>query len=183
MEGNWLSINGEAIYGTRPWKVCQNETSSSVFYTTKQQEHNGETLLYAIFTKWPTHNVLPLNCVTPTSNTKIYFLGLQDNDNIRTTVRSSLRYRPITTTDSNRSDTGPGTASTTATTTTDTARWKKHRYGQEMVSPNNDNMDTSATWKHNGRNTGIEVILPALTPDIIPCPHAWVIVLSHIQNV
>lgn len=32
-------------------------------------------------------------------------------------------------------------------------------------------------------NSGIEIVLPALTPDKIPCQHAWVIALTHIENV
>lgn len=26
--GKWLSINGEAIYGTQPWDVCRNDSDT-----------------------------------------------------------------------------------------------------------------------------------------------------------
>lgn len=148
--GNWLSVNGEAIYSTRPWTVCQSETISSVFYTTKhvQNEGTNEKLLYAIFIKWPTNNMLQLRCVAATSATKIYFLGLHYNDN---SADTSLLYHSITGNNAMDHDDVESNA----------ARMKQRR---------------------DERDIGIEVVLPALTPDIIPCQHAWVIVLTHIAN-
>jgi hypothetical protein len=31
-------------------------------------------------------------------------------------------------------------------------------------------------------NVGIRVMLPALTPDRIPCEHSWVLALTNIEN-
>lgn len=117
--GDWLRVNGEAIYGTRPWKVCQNETKSSVFYTKKDDR------LYAHFTKWPNGNKLDLRCVVPTDKTVVHFLGLKERDDLK---------------------------------------W----------SATNDNM--------RGVLSGIRLTLPALTPDILPCENAWVVVITGIAN-
>lgn len=68
--GNWIDVNGDAIYGTRPWTVCQNETALDLFYTTK-----GNTL-YAILRKWPEDDKLRLTCPLATTHTKARLLGV-----------------------------------------------------------------------------------------------------------
>lgn len=146
-------MNGEAIYSTRPWTVCQNETSSSVFYTTRKFQDKGsnsETRLYAIFTKWPTNNMLPLQCVVPTRATKISFVGIQHHD-LSAENANGLEYRPIV-------------RQSTALDDDEVTTLKRRRMSEEG-------------------NSGIEIVLPALTPDKIPCQHAWVIALTHIENV
>jgi alpha-L-fucosidase len=100
--------------------VCQNETSSSVFYTKKGSS------LYAHFTKWPSENSLLLDCPVPTPDTEIHFLGLERQDGL---------------------DWNPKSANTI------------------------------------GRLSGIDVMLPSLTPDKIPCNHAWVLKISGIANI
>lgn len=113
--GEWLKVNGEGIYGTKPWDVCQNETASSVYYTRKRDR------LYAHVTKWPEGNLLRLNCPIATTETHITMLGY----------------------------TG---------------------------SP----LSLTGTWTPAA---GIQVVMPALTPDTIPCQHAWVLVLTGLDNV
>jgi hypothetical protein len=68
--GDWLRVNGEAICSSRPWKVCQNETASSLYYTRR------EDALYAILTEWPGDNRIYLNCPIPTAQTTVRLLGL-----------------------------------------------------------------------------------------------------------
>ncbi|KAL1500926.1 hypothetical protein ABEB36_006345 [Hypothenemus hampei] len=56
--GEWLSINGEAIYESTPWTDYQNDTlTSGVWFTQK-----GEAT-YAAILQWPQNNTLRLGSV------------------------------------------------------------------------------------------------------------------------
>jgi alpha-L-fucosidase len=137
--GDWLRVNGEAIYSSRPWKVCQNETASAVYYT------RGPNTLYAILTEWPTDNRIYLKCPIPTVQTKVRLLGLPDAKKVSSPISSS----------------GKNT-----TTTTNLVSWKP------IVSVGNGDHVSE----------GMEIQLPRLTPDIIPCQHAWTLVLTGLAN-
>lgn len=136
--GSWLGVNGKSIYNTIPWGVCQNETTSSsnTYYT-----QSGSTL-YALVTKWPTHNILSLLCPQPTSDTNVQMLGLPSNQ--------KLEWEPSHSSSSN----------TTAAATTRRSR-------KTLV----------------GTAKGIVIHLPPLTPNIIPCQHAWVLAITGLGNV
>lgn len=54
--GKWLSINGEAIYESKPW-IYQNDTIGNTWYTTR------DSAVYAIILEWPTSNTLRLERV------------------------------------------------------------------------------------------------------------------------
>lgn len=62
--GAWLAVNGEAIYGTRPWETYgegPTEVAEGAFTDTKRAAFTGEDIrftrkndtLYAIFLAWP----------------------------------------------------------------------------------------------------------------------------------
>lgn len=48
---DWLSINGEAIYGTKPWNSQNDTLTSDVWFTSKKD------VVHAIALFWPKSNV------------------------------------------------------------------------------------------------------------------------------
>ncbi|XP_045154870.1 tissue alpha-L-fucosidase [Echinops telfairi] len=69
--GKWLSINGEAIYASKPWRVQSDKNSTSVWYTSKGSD------VYAIFLQWPDDGVLNLASPKATSTTEVVMLGVK----------------------------------------------------------------------------------------------------------
>lgn len=51
--GEWLSINGEAIYDSEPW-LYQNDTIGNTWFTSKKGS------VYAIVLEWPRNNIVEL---------------------------------------------------------------------------------------------------------------------------
>ncbi|KAK7493258.1 hypothetical protein BaRGS_00015384 [Batillaria attramentaria] len=72
--GKWLSVNGEAIYATRPWLFQNDTVESSVWYTSKKNS-TGAVSVYAIALKWPSTDALLLGSPEPTPQTTVTLLG------------------------------------------------------------------------------------------------------------
>ena len=69
--GGWMSVNGDAIHGTRPWvkASAKGEDGSDVRFTRKDDS------LYAIFLKRPESNTLKIPGVRGPVPTKLSVLG------------------------------------------------------------------------------------------------------------
>jgi alpha-L-fucosidase len=67
--GDWLKVNGEAIYGTRPWVEWKD--GSDIRFTRSKNERYA----YAIALRWP-GKTLTLKKVTPAPGSAIHMLGL-----------------------------------------------------------------------------------------------------------
>ncbi|XP_045478922.1 alpha-L-fucosidase [Harmonia axyridis] len=84
--GSWLKINGEAIYGSKPW-TYQNDTLTSGVWFTRNSE-----AIYAIVLNWPEGNLLRLKAVKEefdtSSVTLVKMLGNNDNLKWYSTVTS-----------------------------------------------------------------------------------------------
>ncbi|XP_059468911.1 alpha-L-fucosidase isoform X2 [Neocloeon triangulifer] len=67
--GKWLKVNGEAIYGSKPW-TYQNETlQTGVWYTRR------EGYVYASVLHWPQNNLLTLHRPEVGQNNEVFILG------------------------------------------------------------------------------------------------------------
>ena len=69
--GKWMSVNGEAIYGSRSWK--QFKDGDAVRLT---QSEDGK-YLYVFALQWPGKS-LSLSCITEKKNYKVLMLGSKE---------------------------------------------------------------------------------------------------------
>ncbi|KAL5013416.1 hypothetical protein ScPMuIL_007686 [Solemya velum] len=73
--GQWMSVNGEAIYSSKPWTHQNDTVTEGVWYTMKPGP-----VVYATVLTWPGSN-LTLGAPTSTSATVISLLGFPGNLN------------------------------------------------------------------------------------------------------
>lgn len=71
--GDWLAINGEAIYGSRPYYVTNDDLNNGekVWYTRSKDGKFG----YAIFFEWPKSETVIFRNARPVHGKDVYLLG------------------------------------------------------------------------------------------------------------
>lgn len=96
--GSWLKINGEAIYGTRPFirtkkdEAINSDTNRNLFFTQKDK------VLYLICTDWPVGNIL-LKGVNPPGNVTVSLLGTDRRISVKSSGRDLTILDPVLTPD------------------------------------------------------------------------------------
>lgn len=73
--GDWLKVNGEAVYSSKPWTHQNDTVTDNVWYTSKPS--SSGTDVYAFMLKWPKTGLLTLGAVSPTTETTVSLLGYQ----------------------------------------------------------------------------------------------------------
>jgi alpha-L-fucosidase len=76
--GQWLNVNGEAIYASKPW-AFQNDTITKDIWYTSQKSPAGSVVVYAILLDWP-GDTLTLGAPVATPSTKVTMLGYKGLD-------------------------------------------------------------------------------------------------------
>lgn len=67
--GTWLKVNGEGVYGSKPWKHQKDAANPNIWYTAK-----GNTV-YVFMLQWPRDKVLYLQSLKVSSQGQITMLG------------------------------------------------------------------------------------------------------------
>ncbi|XP_041349241.1 alpha-L-fucosidase-like [Gigantopelta aegis] len=76
--GQWLRVNGEAIYATKPWLFQNDTVTPDIWYTAKNMS-DGNVAVYAISLTWPEGGILSMKDPIPSSSTTVSMLGYQGN--------------------------------------------------------------------------------------------------------
>lgn len=81
--GKWLSINGEAIYGSKPWVYQNDSITPNVWYTQKLDPTNSSSTIYAIVLEYPYDtnelDLHPIGNLTKDAQSNVLLFGYEDD--------------------------------------------------------------------------------------------------------
>lgn len=98
--GDWLAINGEAIYDTSPWFYHNDRHNSDVWYTCTKEKYNFNhpvdvptetdlvTAVYLIFLKWPAKNIINVSDLAYHLQRGDYEISFLDPENFKNLIVS-----------------------------------------------------------------------------------------------
>lgn len=90
--GEWLEINGEAIYSSSPWSHQNDTNNGNVWYTCTKKHYNSRhptakpmktdkvTAVYALILEWPEKNTLYLGDITSLMKTNRWQIEMLGNE-------------------------------------------------------------------------------------------------------
>ncbi|XP_054732680.1 putative alpha-L-fucosidase [Anastrepha obliqua] len=80
--GKWLSVNGEAIYGSKPWIYQNDSITPNVWYTQKLDPSNSSSIVYAIVLEYPYDtneiDLYPIGTVAKDTKSSVLLFGYDD---------------------------------------------------------------------------------------------------------
>uniref|UniRef100_W8BZT3 Putative alpha-L-fucosidase n=1 Tax=Ceratitis capitata TaxID=7213 RepID=W8BZT3_CERCA len=80
--GKWLSVNGEAIYGSKPWIYQNDSVTPNVWYTQKLDPTNSSAIIYAIVLKYPYDtneiDLYPIGNLSKDTKSNVILFGYED---------------------------------------------------------------------------------------------------------
>lgn len=71
--GEWLSVNGEAIYNTRKTNIILSSKESQKLFFTQNKK-----ITYAIFTQWPENNIIRIQFRNEFTISSVQMLGVSE---------------------------------------------------------------------------------------------------------
>ena len=91
--GDWLRVNGEAIYATHPWQHAEGATAEAIPVRFTQKDSN----VYAILLGIPKTPSITINSLTPKPGSRIFLVGRpepltwsQEGENLKVTLPPNL---------------------------------------------------------------------------------------------
>ncbi|KAF2901670.1 hypothetical protein ILUMI_04513, partial [Ignelater luminosus] len=88
--GNWLSVNGKAIYKSTPWKYQNDRATGYVWYTSKK------STVFAISLEWPKNNTLRLGyAVELFENKRPIVTMLGNSEKLKWSIGNSYRNKIV----------------------------------------------------------------------------------------